>query len=692
MKIKQFAFVIATFLLVGVCMMGCAGQNLIGEGFALSCFDGMNVEEYDTDLLWRNTSEVVNDGGGDGDVIYVSEEEDEQYGGWFYMYSAYQGGVPSTEDGLTPTPDNGDAAYYSYIYVTRSRDMVDWEVCGTVDNCFSLKMSLNTWYQSNMYAPECIRNPEDGKYYLYYTGASKQNNDELFEMGARYSSSSSINDRFYIGIAVSDTPCGPFLPCTSENMYGDKNAKNPNGYVLSEINPTILIDEECDKLFYSEEFRSAADFEERDENFSVIDVSPFFDDNGDLYLYFCRHMSSRNPGGHCVWGVKMKDMVTPDYTTLSCLFRGTYTAQYTGTPMLGNANATLGKKFVRTEYSGETACDTNFPRHLAMSWKSYTTYADGTESNDGQNEFALVEAPNILVTKDNNGRKVYVCAYSPCGVDRTQGDYDAKAAYSYSPLEGFIKPNVEDGAFILGVDVTVNDFMSNLGHISFVEAGNEIWIAHWQRQTPFGGVDQGRLYALSSCSLQLSETTGIYMPVANGPTTSLQALPSVATGYKNVALNAEITAKNGKNGTEKYLNDGMWVTRSENADKEFEAENTDELTEITLTFAAPVTVRGVLIYNSYSTDHAFTNISLVQFELAQTPAWHSGTETACFIKDLPYNAEVYTMGMGNFQPGSAAVATFNEMQVISITISVNSEDLYNQDGTLRISEIVVLGK
>lgn len=669
---------------------GCF-QTTQPDGFKLSYFDGMDIEKYDTDLLWRNTSEVANDGSGDGDVFYVSEEEDSVYGGYFYMYSTKNGGVPSAADGSTPV-DGKPAAYYPYVLTSRSKDLVDWEMCGAVDNCYSLKLSIDTWVLSHMYAPEVIRNPQDGKYYMYYSAASKQNTDGLREQGAKYSASSTISDRFYIGVAVSESPCGPFLPCTSENMYGSETAKNLNGYVLSEINPTIMVDEECDALLYSDEFRNSDDFDSLDEDFSVIDVSPFIDDDGTLYLYFVHHMSSRNPGGHCVWGVKMQDMVTPDYTTISCLFRGSYTSRYTDTTMLGNKDASLGKKFVRTEYLGATENDPQYPRHLETSWASYTTYADGTESLDAQSEATLVEAPNLLVTKDKDGKKVYVLSYAPLGVDRVEGDYDCKAAYSYNPLSGYIKPNPEDGAYILAVDRTANNFMSNLGHVSFVTAGNEVWIAHWQRQTPFGGLDQGRLYALSACSLQYMENTGIYMPVANGPTTSLQVKPSVATGYENIAKDATITVQNGNSNTVKYLNDGMWVTYNTNADKEFESDK-NGMVEIKISFDTPRIVRGLMIYNSYTSSNAFKNISLVQFDLAETPSWRKGgTETACFIENLPYNAEAYLTSTDNYQPGSAAIATFNEMKVNSITIRIEKSDLFDSKAKLRISEIAVIGK
>ena len=695
-KVKKVFSVALLVVMTVATFTACGGKNpdnggrQSGKGFALQHFDGMNVDEYDTSLLWRNTSEVVNDGGGDGDVMWVSEEDDPVYGGWFYMYSTYAGNVPSTEDGKNPTKD-GDAAYYGHVLTSRSKDMVDWEMCGTVDGCYSLKMPTDSWALQNYYAPECIFDPVSKQYFLYFSAASKINNGELRELGARYSDSSSMNNRFYIGVAVSDSPCGPFELVSSENLYGDATQPNPNGYILNHINPTIMVDEECDALFYSEEFRESEEFSSKDEIFSVIDAHPFFDENGDLYLYFCRHMSSKSPGGHNVWGVKMKDMATPDWTTLTCLFRGCYTSQFTGTVMLGNQDATLGKKFVRTEYAGSQQVDIDYayPRHLGTSWKSYTTYADGTESTDGQNEYNLVEAPNMVTTKDKDGRTVYVMSYAPIGVDIVAGNYDMKAAYAYSPLGPFIKPNPEEGATVLGVDASVNDFMSNLGHASFVTVGDETWIAHWQRQTPFGGLDQGRLYALSGCSFQYIESTGIYMPVANGPSTALQPLPSVATGYKNVAPGATITATNVKGDSVKYLNDGMAVTRGVWSDKEFKAEKG---TEIKITFDKPTAVRGVLLYNSYSTDHAFKSISLIQFDLAEKPTWHTGDEKGCYIDNLPYNVDAYLTGKGNLQPGSAAVATFNEIKVNSITITIRESDLYKGNGELRLSEIVILGK
>ena len=59
---------------------GCGKVKV--EGFELSHYDGSDFSNgYDSDLLYKNTSEFL---GGDSGVIWVSEEEDPEYGGYFY--------------------------------------------------------------------------------------------------------------------------------------------------------------------------------------------------------------------------------------------------------------------------------------------------------------------------------------------------------------------------------------------------------------------------------------------------------------------------------------------------------------------------------------------------------------------------------------------------------------------------------
>lgn len=689
---KLVCFAIAALTIASV--VACSGG---ASGFELSHFDGSDPDKtYDTDLLYKNNTVFW---GGDSGVIYVSPEQSAEYGGYFYQYMSECAGVaniiPSTEDGKTPPLEhnnNGPAAYTSHIKLTRSKDLNDWEPCGAVDDGMALRVDETEWVGDYLWAPECIYDKVSGKYFLYFSARSKKNNAELRALGAQYSDtdvSVAPWERFYLGIAVSDTPVGPFRLVSSENVYGDKTAKNLNGEVISGINPAFMLDKACDEYFYTDEFRARADFDELDEKcFAAIDIHPFIDD-GTLYVYFVKHGSLSNLEGNVIWGMRMKDMVTPDYGTMTMVAGNGYTRK--DIPGIAEGSE-INKSVVRVEYKGtgegEYPNDPNYPRHLSTSYTRYTNYADGSaQSADDLTDGSVVEAPQMLTTKDKDGKTVYLLAFSPRGV----GDYNynVKFAYSHNPLTGFVKAKTEERSMILGVDER-NTFMSNLGHVQFLHVDGQDWIVHWEFPAPFGGYDTGRIYALSQMTWQYNEKLGFDTPVANGPTTSLQPLPSVFSGYRNVADRATVTATGEIDGSAKYLTDGMTVTMRRDEKMQFRAKNNK--TKITLTFAEPVSVRGILIYNSYNYDNAFKNVSTINFSLTETPTWHTGNEKSCFIADLPFAVEAYTLPEGGLQPGSAAVATFNEIKTNKIEIEFDKDDMLGGGDELRIAEIVVLGK
>lgn len=689
---RMLCFMLGAVMLLS--LAGCGGTS----GFKLPHSDGMETASgYDTSLLYKNNSDFW---GGDSGVIWVSEEQSAEYGGYFYQYMSECAGVanqvPSTENGETPPlehNDKGPVKYTSHIVVTRSKDLNDWEVCGAVDNGMALYVDKNEWVLNALWAPECVYDKASGKYFLYFSARSQKNNDELRELGAIYSDADENDentkwDRYYLGIAVSDSPVGPFRLVSSENVYGDATAVNANGKIISGINPAFMLDKECDELFYTDDFKNSDDFAAMDENFAAIDIHPFFDTNGDFYVYFVKHVSSGNVEGNTIWGLKMKDMVSPDYSTITMLAANSYSrADIKGV----SADSTLGKTFVRVQYKGtgegSYPNDPAYPRHLSGSYTRYTAYADGSEQTEAEiSEGSVVEAPQMLTTEDSDGKTVYLLAYSPRGVGAYQ--YDVKFAYSYSPLGEFVKPTDAQGATILGVDAN-NSFMSNLGHVQFLDVDGQDWIVHWEWPAPFAGKDAGRIYALASMSWQYEDSLGFSVPVANGPTTSLQPLPSVFSGCRNVAGRAEIKVSNAVDGSEKYITDGMIVTMQRNADKELRVKGK---TKITLTFKEATSVRGILVYNSYTYANAFKNISKIKFSLAESPSWHAGNEKNCFIEDLPFNVAEYSEGLNALQAGAAAVATFNEIKVNKIEIEIDADDKLGTGEELRVSEIVVLGR
>ena len=125
--------------------------------------------------------------------------------GHYYMYGT--GGV---EDGF--------GCY-------RSDDLVNWDYQGTVYQ----GNTPDSWAESCFWAPEVYE--KDGKFYMFFSANWKVNpNDEL--------------ENFMIGIAVSDSPTGPFKEISDAPLF------NP-GY-------------------------------------PIIDANVFFDEDGRCYLYYSR--------------------------------------------------------------------------------------------------------------------------------------------------------------------------------------------------------------------------------------------------------------------------------------------------------------------------------------------------------------------------------------------------------------------
>lgn len=212
-KLKKILAVGAAVLLLAV--TGC------GEAFSYNDYldrDG----GYDKALFFENLGTLQ---AADPSVITVGDT--------FWLYA-------------TNASANGDC---SYIRAWKSKNLSDWECVGNV-----FVPARDAWAVNTLWAPEVVE--KAGKYYMYYSGYS-------------------IPDgRMGIGLAVSDSPDGPF--CEIEGTFGGKT--------------------------YS---RTEMPF---DFGYATIDPSPFIDDDGSVYLYFARDQVDRESA---IYGCKLgDDMVT----------------------------------------------------------------------------------------------------------------------------------------------------------------------------------------------------------------------------------------------------------------------------------------------------------------------------------------------------------------------------------------------
>ena len=113
---------------------------------------------------------------------------------------------------------NGDTTYCSQHYqVFSSENLIDWVGHGVSFSTLDKKVG-ETWFESTLYAPDCIF--KDGKYYLYFCTSG---NGE--------------------GVATSDSPYGPF-----ENPVAVKGAH------LDAIDPTAFVDDDGQAYLYWGQF------------------------------------------------------------------------------------------------------------------------------------------------------------------------------------------------------------------------------------------------------------------------------------------------------------------------------------------------------------------------------------------------------------------------------------------------------
>lgn len=644
---KKKLIALCVLLCTVCCFTACSGGTQSTDVFRLAHFDGVAEEgAMDSAYFYRNDFRVS---GGDSQVIYVSEEQDETYGGYYYMYM-------SACDGVEVETYYGADEHRSAISCFRSKDLNDWERVGAVDNGFCVRIEMNQWPVSATWAPEVVYNPDDEKYYLYCSAEANPSPSWSVE----YPTGGSVFDRFYLAAFVSDTPVGPFKLLTSENYYGDAMQPNLNGKVITDKNPPInpRFDLGLDHLY------------------GIIDVHPYFDDvdsdgdgKNDFYLYFVRHQSADSLF-NSIWGMRMKDMITPDYDTARCLTVPNYRkVEYI-------EDSTLSPMDIKRYNLVDEFL--NIDKYLALEDKSgYVSKADYGE------EYNINEGP--FMYKDG-GR--YYLTYSPQGVGAI--GYQVRQAIGTSPLGEFEKLTLDPATFMGAADT--NTEMLGTGHHCFIDGGGgELFCMYWPNMEPMTDwINQtGRGCSVDRVHFIEDETYGRIL--TGGPTNSLQAKPARYTGRVNVAPKATVSATNAVVGTEKYINDEVVVFREYFADKEFHAKGK---TTVTLTFANPTEISAILIYNSYSYNFAFDSIDSILFYLTEKPSWFTGDNYASVagIFDLPFNRDYFHATERYMDQGGAAVASFNDIKVnkIEITVSKKLSDLNGSE--IKISDIVVLGK
>jgi GH43 family beta-xylosidase len=223
-------------LLIAFLLVGCDQGGQFGKTNKGVAYENYLDNRFDSNIFYKNYGDII---GADPTVITVGDE--------YYLYFT-----------------NADGTDCSFIQAFKSKNLMDWEWLGRV-----FVPQRDAWAVSSLWAPEVIE--KDGKYYMYYSGF-----DTNYQVMG-------------IGLAVSDSPAGPFTEFkgTLEDGTVINHKKSPFNYVLKG-------------------YRS---------NFKAIDPSVLIDDDGKVYLYLSQDQVNRES---CVYGMELaSDMVSIKKDTIT---------------------------------------------------------------------------------------------------------------------------------------------------------------------------------------------------------------------------------------------------------------------------------------------------------------------------------------------------------------------------------------
>lgn len=580
-KIKFVSLFLTLGLACGVAA-ACTGGNHNNENNTVTLSESMYNAEmlskaesqstgYNSNLFYVNTLEFEV---ADPSVIYISEGSEQ---GYFYAYGT------SDEIGC-----HGFQAW-------RSKDLSHWECTGVA---FMPDYDVS-WAANNYWAPEVIYDAKAKMYYMFYNAYNLKD-----------------NNRLCLSVAYSTSPAGPFRsPDGRKDANGNLLSASKPVFDLTTNNPIIAALNKDNPGFAKNH---------------ALDASPFIDPvTGDKYLYFSYYDDYGI--GSFLYGMKMKDWLTADYSTLTMI-----------------------------SVPGFTSIE-----------------ASETGSLDGRvTEGSVNEGPFMVY---HEGK--YYMTFSAFGYQDPR--YRVKQAVSDSPLGVFEKISEDDGGIVISSDIVNWNHIVSAGHHSFIQCGDELFIAYHTFKDR-NSINDGRALALDRI-VWTKNAAGENVMHANGPTWSVQPLPEFLSGYKNIAPQATVTADNTAEDSKiEYLTDNLVKYQEFDMVTEYEANGGTSV--ITFNWDSFKTVRGLLVYNSWDFEKTFAQIRKVEFEYKT----ESGKTATAVINGIPFdwtwNCETDISFM---RPGGAAIAEFKEMPVKSIKFYIDSAEGAD---TLGISEIFILGK
>lgn len=388
-----------------------------------------------------------------------------------------------------------------------------------------------SWGKDELWASEYVYDEQDGLYYLFYSAVNRYARGE--------------KPCRELNVAVAEKPEGPYLEYNEYALLQSKPDATQAEIEAAVANPAF----EQAKWLEFDVKNVYADGSVNPDFFAAIDPHPFVDpQTGDRYLYFCRDQAA-GIGHTWLYGVKMTDWHTPEYSTLIRLF-GTDDGGYEG--------------------AGNPTTEGPFMTYNPTNRKYYVTFSVN---------------------------------------DYNASDYCVAQAVADSPLggglDGFTKIKRDKGGLVI-VAGDSNGKVSGSGHHSFFTVNGQMYAIYHRHSNPATGGTEREL-AVDTVGW-VTNPDGLPVLHLNGCTTTLQ--PRVGGEYGNLALAATVTATGSYQNLD-AVHDGIVVTHAfDSWIDEFVADG--DAATVKFDFGGYKTVAAVLAYNSIDAEKTFEEITAIR--------------------------------------------------------------------------------
>ncbi len=374
-------------------------------------------------------------------------------------------------------------------------------------------------------------------------------------------------------------------------------------------------------------------FLDKNKTLDVLDITVFVDDDEKMYMYY----SVAGDQGQYIVGVQLKSPYEADWST-----------------------------YTKIVEAGALSSTNNILKPLT--WEMY------------RKGLPIVEAPFMI----KSGGKYYMTYSVNACWDKY---YNVCYAVSDSPLGVYEKPYYPNGFWtnlLMGCPTTnISNstvyeqwagFASGTAHHCFFKIGDQYMIGYHAHKTRDNALNnekyQRRYFAFEYLHF---DENGV--PFCNGPTYSIQPMPEWLSGYKNIALSAQVSAENVTNAN--AINDNYIVDCYNLAvEKGKEVDLGNGYSYIELKFDKEYEIGGIAIYNSAYYEKALTELEYIDF----------GNGNAVQYPQFAYDKYMNADKEFIFPCSAFTIEFVNTFRADHVVVCVKTE------AAASLNEIVVLGR